>query len=534
MSPIDEDYIDIQGKDDDDEQDEKEEEDDDDDNEDDEEDTSTYSKLASSEFEGDGTMDSTKVDWGGALGKLRERMGDVNDPTLNAQGGKARPSNALFRTMLAEGTPNQAILKFVQEAKPDVVSAMSGAVGSLLGGLSNPAMGVETIIKADGEKLGNLCFQLQMTGYMFRNAEYVLALKDLMNLEVNAELEQYKQAFDELDQDGSGYIDKAEIQALLQSVYDENADDDDDNENDNDENEDGTADNDNDNNNKVPPYEVEAFLRFFDMNHDGKISWEEFKKGFDTNARKRWDTFSTSMEQMALEGSNKANGNDNNNDDNDNDEDEKDYEELEHALENAASISGIIQVELENGKIIDVEAKDYIQGLKEEAKALRQALLEEAGSLTSNSNTQSGSPLPGGAMSSPATTPPAQNDGTNGSPNGSPNTSGAGSIGQYIATLGEKNIKKLTDGISPEVVDAMKLLINYVLDQGHTKGEMNGKRSTDASGSKNNKKQQKRNPKDEMEIAGSALQQLALWQLVLGYRLREQEATGSWKRLLDQ
>jgi hypothetical protein len=37
----------------------------------------------------------------------------------------------------------------------------------------------------------------------------------------------------------------------------------------------------------------------------------------------------------------------------------------------------------------------------------------------------------------------------------------------------------------------------------------------------------------EMELPGSALQQLALWQLVLGYRLREAEAKGEYVRLLD-
>ena len=39
--------------------------------------------------------------------------------------------------------------------------------------------------------------------------------------------------------------------------------------------------------------------------------------------------------------------------------------------------------------------------------------------------------------------------------------------------------------------------------------------------------------KKEMELPGSALQQLALWQLVIGYRLRETEATGEWKKMLD-
>ena len=430
MVPIDYDYIDVPGDDEDvnNNKQEQEEEDEDD------EDENVYQSLARSEFE---TASESTIDWGGALGKLRERMGDI--------GGK--PSKALFRSMLAEGTPNEAILKFVQDAKPDVVSAMSGAVSSLLGGLSNPAIGVETIVKADEAKLGSLCFQLQMTGYMFRNAEYVIALKDLMKL--HGDENQYKEAFDKLDRDGSGYIDAAEIHALLQTVYDDS----------------------------VPPFEVDAFLKFFDSNRDGKISWDEFKRGLDTNARRQLNSFSNSMEQLVLEAANNGEHDDELDDDNDDDE-----------YDNVGEISGMIEVELEDGKVIQVEAKDYIQGLKEQAKALRQALRQEVG--------ESAAPSLAGAGPPPTST----------------------GIGQYIASLGEGNLQKLTEGISPQVVEAMKLLIEYVLDQGQT--------------TKKSKRQRK--PNEEMEIAGSALQQLALWQLVLGYRLREQEATGNWKRLLDQ
>jgi hypothetical protein len=133
-----------------------------------------YIQVASSEFT-DGTIDqeqptsalvtggsslaapTTNMDWGGALGRLRERVEDIET------GASQDPSQALFRVMSAE-TPNQMIGKFVSTANPQVVQAMSGAVSSLLGGLSRPANGVETLVKASGEKIGSLCFQLQMTG----------------------------------------------------------------------------------------------------------------------------------------------------------------------------------------------------------------------------------------------------------------------------------------------------------------------------------------------------------------------------------
>ena len=107
------------------------------------------------------------------------------------------------------------------------------------------------MVKASGEKIGSLCFQLQMTGYLFRNAEYVLALRDLLKLKGKASIRDYKRAFGRLDSDGSGYIEISEIQKLFDDVYD----------------------------GKAPQVEINAFLQFFDQNNDGKISWEEFETG---------------------------------------------------------------------------------------------------------------------------------------------------------------------------------------------------------------------------------------------------------------
>ena len=86
---------------------------------------------------------------------------------------------------------------------------------------------------------------------MFRNAEYVLALKDLLKIRGKGSLKDYKDAFTRLDKDGSGYIDPSEIQQLFDDVYD----------------------------GKAPKFEIDAFLKFFDANNDGKISWEEFESG---------------------------------------------------------------------------------------------------------------------------------------------------------------------------------------------------------------------------------------------------------------
>jgi hypothetical protein len=65
----------------------------------------------------------------------------------------------------------------------------------------------------------------------------------------------------------------------------------------------------------------------------------------------------------------------------------------------------------------------------------------------------------------------------------------------------------------------MKLLVNFVLEGGENKIK--------------SKLSNQEKAEMEMEIPGSALQQLALWQLVLGYRLREAEVTGDYMKLLE-
>ena len=87
---------------------------------------------------------------------------------------------------------------------------------------------------------------------MFRNAEYVLALKEIMNLRGKVSIEDYKEAFDRLDVDQSGYIDSSEIQTLFEQVYGDG---------------------------KAPNFEIDAFMKYFDSNNDGKISWDEFEHG---------------------------------------------------------------------------------------------------------------------------------------------------------------------------------------------------------------------------------------------------------------
>mmetsp|Transcript_21345 Transcript_21345/g.42719 ORF Transcript_21345/g.42719 Transcript_21345/m.42719 type:complete len:289 (+) Transcript_21345:320-1186(+) len=142
-------------------------------------------------------------DWADALESLSRRAADL-------AAGRTSPKDVLFRQLTSD-LPSEGIRKFISGSSPVVLSAMSDAVGALMGGLANPAVGAGIVVKADGEKLAALCFQLQMTGYMFRNVEYVLALRELLNLSGQVSGESYKEAFDKIDEDGSGYIESREV-----------------------------------------------------------------------------------------------------------------------------------------------------------------------------------------------------------------------------------------------------------------------------------------------------------------------------------
>lgn len=200
--------------------------------------TTTSNANASASSSTSALTTTTEINWSSALAQLSHRVDDIE------QGVSQNPAQTLFRMMSSE-TPNQMIGTFVATANPTVVQAMSGAITSLLGGLSNPSLGIDTLVKAPRSKIGTLCFQLQMTGYMFRNAEYVLALKELMHLQLpttgTLTMDDYAAAFARIDTDQSGYIEISEIKQLFVDAYGGHEQD-------------------------IPIYEITAFLDFFDSN----------------------------------------------------------------------------------------------------------------------------------------------------------------------------------------------------------------------------------------------------------------------------
>ena len=231
---------------------------------------------------------------------------------------------------------------------------------------------------------------------MFRNAEYVLALKDLMNLKGKVSLDDYKEAFERLDVDNSGYIETSEIQQLFDEVYD----------------------------GKAPMFEIEAFMNYFDSNNDGKIGWDEFESGLGA-------AYVTSMEKGASAA--RLLGQTSTFDD--------DEEEDDEEVEINSQVSGTIEIEMEDGSVIEVEAKEYLDTLKAEAEALKAAIRQEQNGGGMDPNDAGGGVVPGMI----------------------PNGNGAGDpsmdITGYIASR-QGDVKSLTEGISPEVMETMKMLVD--------------------------------------------------------------------------
>jgi hypothetical protein len=83
--------------------------------------------------------------------------------------------NNPYIAVVTKLSPSDLISKFTKTAPPSVLNAVRNTILGLIGGL--PKMAFETTTVTTGQKLASLMFQLQMTGYMFKNAEYRLSLQ---------------------------------------------------------------------------------------------------------------------------------------------------------------------------------------------------------------------------------------------------------------------------------------------------------------------------------------------------------------------
>jgi hypothetical protein len=364
-------------------------------------------------------------------------------------GGEA---GALVQILTESESVGEVLQNFFMSASPMVASAMREAVAGLLGGLPRE---VDVEYKTTQEKLGNLAGMMQMTGYMFRNAEYVVTLQQLLNIKSRS-LAEYKKVFDEIDTDGSGFIDAEEVERLLKSFY-------------------GGKD--------VPRFEVEAFVRFFDRRKRGKISWSDFKKGFGLTTTTPAGVASsfpgTAADQFLL-------GGDSLDDDlpladvtvegtiklrfpaGDGERGGAATAAAAAAAETAAGEGGADDGASSGGsedgmQEIEVDAVQYLDGLRAEAEALRAAIRlaaeAEARELGASGGGGAAGVNGGGAIG------PGGATGAGGAGGGMVKKGGAASLAEYISELPPKQREALTEGIEPQTVEAMRRLIDFMVSQ---------------------------------------------------------------------
>ena len=87
-------------------------------------------------------------------------------------------ANNPYMAVVSRLSPNELISRFTSTAHPRVQNAVRQTVLGLIGGL--PKMAFDTTTVMSGQRLASLMFQLQMTGYMFKNAEYRLSLSETL------------------------------------------------------------------------------------------------------------------------------------------------------------------------------------------------------------------------------------------------------------------------------------------------------------------------------------------------------------------
>ena len=363
-----------------------------------------------------------------AMTELRERMmqEELKQRKQTIKEGKGNRLSAQYVELLTAQHPSELVGAFYREADPRVQVAIQDAIMGMLG-----AGAVDIEFTTTGSRIAELCFRLQMTGYMLRNAEDVLALQDVLKLAPTGRTPaQLRAAFSRVDTDNSGYIDADEVQNLFDDVYGDLPD---------------TASTAEINDLKQrKKADVESFVRFFDANSDGKISFAEFCRalgGADASpAQQALDKFS-------------------------------DGAKLLEAPSTPTPITGELKVGDRT-----VEASDYVAELKQEAARLKNELATYAQSSGQNS---------------------------------------LAAIGQYIASIDPEQRDLLVSKMTPEAREAAAELVNYVLKDSSPEGAG-----------------QKLEPDQQVTMERRILDQICRWQIVVGYRLRELEASGEARRRL--
>jgi hypothetical protein len=102
------------------------------------------------------------------------------ESTLKGQPTAEMIQNNPYIKVVSSLSPSDLISKFTKTAHPRVQNAVRSTILGLIGNL--PKMAFDTTTITTGQRLASLMFQLQMTGYMFKNADYRLSLSQSLGM----------------------------------------------------------------------------------------------------------------------------------------------------------------------------------------------------------------------------------------------------------------------------------------------------------------------------------------------------------------
>jgi len=112
----------------------------------------------------------------GVFDGLFGRRKEEEEDRLRREGALARPRrpNKYFDALANVSAP-ELVQSFAETAPPEVQQAVKATVASLFGNVPEDAF--EASVMSSGQSVASLMYSMQMTGYMFRNAQYRLSLR---------------------------------------------------------------------------------------------------------------------------------------------------------------------------------------------------------------------------------------------------------------------------------------------------------------------------------------------------------------------
>ncbi len=113
---------------------------------------------------------------GGEGSSALSRMASAGRPGDLSLFGRKPPSEKAkkYARMVQDLTPNEMLMKFAEKSPKNVQEAAKSTVMQILGNL--PTYALDAALMTTSTKLANLIYQMQLTGYMLKNAEYRYSL----------------------------------------------------------------------------------------------------------------------------------------------------------------------------------------------------------------------------------------------------------------------------------------------------------------------------------------------------------------------